>query len=83
MYSLYGVYTGYYLYVYPIFRPGLLLGTALKKDEIYKSIDGINYKLEKYDTYKIDYYAGLTIQSGILTFLLSNFGIGGGINIQF
>jgi hypothetical protein len=81
--SFYGAYGGYYITLFPIFRPGFLFGTIMKKNEIYSSIDGINYHITSYSDFNLDYYAAFSIQSGIFSFVLSNKGIGGGINVQF
>jgi hypothetical protein len=81
--SIYGAYGGYYLALYPILRPGLIFGSVLRKNEIYSSTDDVTYKLSDYSKTFIDYYAAFEIQSGIFSFIVSNFGIGGGLNVQF
>lgn len=81
--SFYGLYGGYFVTVAPILRPGVLLGTLLTSKETYSSRNGTSYSHTSNSSLQMDYYAAFEIQSGIFTFIVSNKGIGGGLNVQF
>jgi len=78
LYSFYGIYGGYYIALMPIFRPGILLGTVLEQNALYSDRSLHPYEIKKIG---INYYAGLSIQLLFLTFQITNYGIGGGINL--
>ena len=67
----------------PIFRPGIMLGTTLRDNAIYHSADNDAYYLHSYSEFRFDYYAAFSIQAGIFSFVISNYGIGGGLNYMF
>jgi hypothetical protein len=50
---------------------------------IYGSPDGKDYYLHSYSDFRLDYYAAFCIQSGVFSFVISNYGIGGGLNYMF
>jgi hypothetical protein len=83
LHSLYGLYTGYYIIISPLLRPGVLLGSAMKREEIYQSQDDEEFLYSYYSDYSFDYYLGFSIQVGMFSFVLSNYSIGGGINLSF
>ena len=81
--SAFGLYGGYHVYLMPIFRPGIMLGTTLRDNAIYHSADNDTYYLHSYSEFRFDYYAAFSIQAGIFSFVISNYGIGGGLNYMF
>jgi len=81
--SAWGVYGGYYFYLMPIFRPGVMLGTTLRDNAIYNSQDGKDFYLHSYSDFRLDYYAAFSVQVMIFSFTISNYGIGGGLNYMF
>jgi hypothetical protein len=81
--AAYGFYGGYFYYLMPIFRPGILVGTAVSDKVIYNSKDDTEYYLHSYGDFKIDYYIAFSIQAGAFSFTVSNYGIGGGLNYMF
>ncbi len=80
--SLYGFYAGYHLYLFPIFRPGVLLGSSLKNENIYRKSATSEMILAEHKEAEISPYFGLSIQAGIFSFVYSNYGIGGGFNFS-
>lgn len=81
--TLFGFYAGYHLFLFPIFRPGLYVGTTLKKEDIYQSETGKDFALSLRTQFRIDPYFALSLHAGMLSLILSNYGIGGGINVAF
>lgn len=77
LFSLYGLYGGYYLSLIPIFRPGIILGTVLSQNAHYSGGSSTPYEIH---SLKLDYYAGLSVHVFCLTFIVTNCGIGGGLN---
>lgn len=83
IHSAYGVYGGYYFNLMSLFRPGILIGTTMRSDVVYKSYDNFSYFLNEYKDFRLDYYAAFSIQSGMFSFIISNYGIGGGLCYRF
>lgn len=81
--TLFGFYAGYHLFLFPIFRPGLYVGTTLKKEDIYQSKTGEDFALSSRSSFRIDPYFAMSLHAGMLSLILSNYGIGGGINVAF
>jgi len=83
--SAYGVYGGYYVYLMSIFRPGILVGTTIRDNVVYSSNDAAlrGAWIETYSDFNVDYYVAFSVQVGIFSFILSNYGIGGGLNYMF
>lgn len=79
--SLFGFYAGYHLFLFPIFRPGLYVGTTLKKEDIFQSETSKGFALSSRTQFRIDPYFALSLHAGMLSLILSNYGIGGGINV--
>ncbi len=81
--SLYGVYSGYYIVLAPIIRPGIVIGTNFIRKLVYRGLTINNLNKSSYTNYKISPYFGFTTQLGIFTFIVTNIGVGGGINFNF
>jgi hypothetical protein len=81
--SAYGIYGGTYFYLMPVFRPGILVGTAIRDNIVLNSHDDNDYYLRSYSEFKLDYYIGFSVQAGIFSFVISNYGIGGGLCYMF
>ena len=79
--SAYGFYAGYHLNLFPIFRPGIVVGSSLKNENIYRKSVSTDLTLADEKEAVISPYFGLSIHSGIFSFVYSNYGIGGGINL--
>jgi hypothetical protein len=79
VHSLYGAYAGYHLAVFPILRPGIVAGSVLRKDEIFRRRAWEEFSFTGNSDYTFAPYFGLSLQAGVFTFLWTNFGIGGGI----
>lgn len=78
--SLFGLYGGYHLIIFPIFRPGIVGGMVMKKDRLYYSETQESFTHSEDSEYNFSSYLGLSIHMGIFTFLITNVGIGGGLN---
>lgn len=78
LFTLYGIYAGYYIALLPIFRPGVVIGSVLEQNALYSGNSSRPYKINKLG---INYYAGISIHALLFTFLITNKGIGGGLNI--
>jgi len=83
LHSAYGLYGGYFVNLAPVFRPGMIFGTMIRDDAIYKSHDDRGFFLNSYSDFRLDYYAAFSIQAGMFSFIISNYGIGGGLNYLF
>jgi len=83
--SAYGVYGGYYVYLMSILRPGILVGTTIRDNVVYASDDAAlrGAWIEAYSDFRFDYYVAFSVQVGLFSFILSNYGIGGGLNYMF
>lgn len=81
--SAYGIYGGYYFYFMPLFRSGVLVGTVIRDNIKLSSNDDRDYYLNSYSDFKMDYYLAFSIQVGMFSFLISNYGIGGGLCYMF
>jgi len=82
--SYYGLYTGYYCALIPIFRPGLHIGVGYKREARFSKTESETEFVENgYSDWKITPYIGGGLQFGIFSFIVSNEGIGGGINVFF
>ncbi len=76
--SYYGLFTGYYYGFHPLFRPGIHIGSGFKREKEYT-----RHGLNGYTDFRLCPYYGIGLQSGIISLIISNEGIGGGINIVF
>jgi len=81
--SAYGPYGGIHLSLYPILRPGIVFGSLLADKRIYVSTDNQNYSFSRISDYSLIPYFGFSLHMGILSFVLSNIGIGFGLNFNF
>lgn len=81
--TILGTYAGFHVPIFPIFRPGIYLGTLLVRDEIRRGTDGASFTRSGYAPFEFRPYFGLSVQAGILSFVISNIGMGGGINVAF
>jgi len=81
--SAYGFYGGYFYYLAPIFRPGILIGTTVTDNVTYGSADGDRYYLYSYSDFRMDYYVAFSVQMGMFSVIVSNYGVGGGLNYMF
>jgi hypothetical protein len=81
--SAYGFYGGYFLYLMPVLRPGILFGTTVRDDVTYASRDGHDYYRYSYSNFRLDYYVALSVQIGFFSVTASNYGIGCGINYMW
>jgi hypothetical protein len=80
--SYYGVYTGYYYAFSALLRIGVHIGAGSKRFREY--VNQSSYiRFNGYSDYKTVPYYGLGIQSGMFSFIVSNEGIGGGVNVSF
>ena len=79
--SYYGLYTGYYLSLHGLLRPGIHIGAGFRRDKKYCIING-NEIENGYSKFKLSPYYGVGIQTGMFSFIISNQGIGGGVNVQ-
>jgi hypothetical protein len=81
--SFYGTYGAGYFFLFPIFRPGIILGGGIAQKEIWKGSSRTDLKpSEIIDNAFVPYY-GLSAHIGMLSVVFSNLGYGLGINIQF
>jgi hypothetical protein len=78
-----GSYAGYHFHLSPLLRPGIYFGALLAQEEIRHSTDGQDYVRTGYTDYRLAPYFGLSLQAGILSFVFTNLGIGGGLNVPF
>lgn len=79
LYSLYGIYGGYYFLLMPIFRPGIIAGTVLNQKAFYSGSSDKPFEIKPPT---LNYYAGISVHVFLLTFIVTNQGIGGGINLN-
>lgn len=77
--SYYGMATGYYYGVSRRIRPGLHFGVGYERFKKYSSING-EYQENGYKDWKVTPYFGFGLQIGIASFIITNEGIGGGLN---
>jgi hypothetical protein len=75
-YSFYGIYTAGYFFGGQLLRPGILVGSGLRKKERYA--DGL---FTGYGPFTFTPILGCALQTGILTLQVSNMGAGMGINM--
>jgi hypothetical protein len=80
--SFFGIFAGSYVGLTPALRPGVVAGVTFKRDEVFAIVNDEKI-LNSYTPYNINPYIGLSLHFFILSFLLTNEGIGGGINISF
>ena len=78
-FCFYGPYCGYYVAMVPLFRPGVILGTVIEQKAVYSGDSKTPYEIKDP---KLGYYAGLSIHVLFMTFQVTNYGIGGGINLN-
>ena len=81
--SFYGLYGGTHYNLWPILRPGVLFGTTLRKSVIFQSQDGTNFYFRRETDFAISPYFGLSAHVGICSLVLTNHGLGGGLNFPF
>lgn len=77
--SYYGMSTGYYFGLLQWLRPGVHFGVGYERFKKYSNINGVK-KMNGYKDWKASPYLAIGLQIGIATFIVSNEGIGGGIN---
>ena len=53
-----------------------------KREEIFAIYDGIEQRI-RYSPYEINPYIGLSIHLFVFSFILTNEGVGGGLNFSF
>jgi|GEM_PF-6036237 hypothetical protein len=80
--SFFGIFAGSYVALTPAFRPGVVAGFTFKREEVFAIINGEQI-LNSYTPYNINPYIGFSLHFFILSFLVTNEGIGGGVNISF
>ena len=80
--SFFGLFAGSYVGLTPALRPGVVAGFTFKREEIYAVVNGLDVR-NSYTPYNINPYIGLSVHFFILSILLTNEGIGGGINLSF
>ncbi len=81
--DFYGAFVGYHLSLFPIFRPGVVMGSLLKRDEVYWKYESAPYRYKEDTEYHFSPYFGLSIHAGILSLLWTNTGLGAGLNVLF
>lgn len=80
--SFFGLYAGTHIALSPAFRPGIKCGFSFKREEIFAVYDGIEQRI-RYSPYEINPYIGLSIHLFVFSFILTNEGVGGGLNFSF
>ncbi len=80
--SFFGLYAGTHVALSPAFRPGILAGFSFKREEVFAVYDGQRKRIS-YSPYGINPYIGLVVHAFVLSFIVTNEGIGGGINFSF
>lgn len=78
--SLFGLYGGYHIMIFPIFRPGVIGGLVMQKERVFSGSEVNNLVLTSETDYEFSTYLGLSIQLGIFTLQITNLGAGGGLN---
>ena len=83
IYSLYGCHYGYYIFIGPLLRPGVHIGTALQKKQYsVQIIENGPWHNGGYSDFKIVPYFAFSVHCGFVSFVISNIGIGAGINFR-
>ena len=80
--SFFGLYAGTHVALSPAFRPGILAWFSFKREEIFAVYDGQRHRIS-YSPYGVNPYIGIAIHVFVLSFIVTNEGIGGGINFSF
>lgn len=80
--SFYGIFAGTHVGFSPAVRPGIVAGVSFKREEIF-GVSGNQQIRTGYTPFKICPLFGISLQFFILSFLITNEGIGGGVNYSF
>ena len=80
--SFFGLVAGTYIGFSPAVRPGMVAGVSFRREEIF-GVSGNQRIRTGYTPYKISPLFGISLQCFILSFLITNEGIGGGVNYSF
>lgn len=81
--DFYAVYGSYHFIVLPLFRPGIVLGSGLERKDTYWVSSTGSETYHKTGKWRYHPYAGISIQAGIASFVVTLDGIGFGLNYQF
>lgn len=80
-YCFYGAFAGTHVALSPAFRPGLLAGFSFKREAKISPVDS-NRGVE-YSSFFLNPYVGFTVHFMVLSFVVTNEGVGGGVNLSF
>lgn len=81
--SYYGTYGAGYAFIFPIFRPGIIVGGGFGQKEIWRGSTKSALQRSEISNYEFMPYFGIVAHIGMLSLAFTNLGFGGGINIQF